>query len=147
MKHIVGMCLVIIMIIGSCSQPGNKFPQGAWQLVQVLNVSGNKVVKYFPTSMPGSDIKMWSEGHFMFVGRFQNDTSYTDNFGGGRYTLDGNRYEEEIIYHSDKGYIGAKVKMLLEQRNDTLIQTFPVNEIGEPNKLHHFIEKYVRLDQ
>ena len=146
-KHIFSMLLVIIMIAGSCSQPGNEFPQGAWQLVQVFSVSGNKVVKYFPASLPGSDIKMWSEGHFMFVGRFQNDTSYTDNFGGGRYTLDGNRYEEEIIYHADKGYVGAKVKMLLEQRNDTLIQIFPVNEIGEPNKLQHFIEKYVRLDQ
>ena len=132
------------MIVG-CAQPKKKFPQGAWQLDQVLSVSGNKVVKYFPTSSPGSDIKMWSDSHFLFVGRFQNDTSFTDNFGGGKYTLDGNRYEEEIIYHSDSGYIGARVKMLLQLRNDTLIQTYPVNEIGEPNKNNHFVEKYVRL--
>jgi len=82
----------------------------------------------------------------MFVGRFQSDTTYTDNFGGGKYTLDGNKYEEEIIYNSNTGYVGAKVRMLLEQRNDTLIQTYPVNEIGEPNKNNHFVEKYVQLD-
>ncbi len=146
MKHIASTCLCIVLMIGSCSRPGSEFPRGAWQLVQVLSVSGNKAVKYFPASLPGSDIKMWSEGHFMFVGRFQNDTSFTDNFGGGRYTLDGNRYEEEIIYHSDKNYIGAKVKMLLQLKNDTLFQFYPVNEIGEPNKLRYYIEKYVRLD-
>ncbi len=146
MKRPVYFFLVIALIAISCSQSKNKFPQGSWQLVQVLNVSGNKVIKYFPTSFPGSDIKMWSKGHFMFVGRFQNDTTITDNFGGGKYTLNGNRYEEEIVYHSSKNYIGAKVKMLLEQRNDTLVQIYPVNEIGEPNKNNHFVEKYVRLD-
>jgi opacity protein-like surface antigen len=146
MKHIIYIFLFIMAITASCTHAKSKFPQGAWKLDQVLNVSGNKVVKYFPTSTPGSDIKMWSEGHFLFVGRFQNDTSYTDNFGGGLYTLDGNRYEEEIMYHSSKEYIGAKVKMLLELRHDTLIQTYPVNDIGEPVRQNYFIEKYVRLN-
>lgn len=146
MRHIIYMVLLIAATAGGCTNLRREFPQGAWKLDQVLSVSGNKVVKYFPASNPGSDIKMWSDGHFLFVGRFQNDTSYTDNFGGGKYTLDGNRYEEEIVYHSRKDYIGAKVKMLMELRHDTLVQTYPVNEIGEPNRQNYFIERYVRLN-
>lgn len=143
-----GYCifLVIAAIAGSCTSSQSRFPQGAWKLDQVLNVSGNKVVKYFPAGSPGSDIKMWTKGHFLFVGRFQNDTSFTDNYGGGKYTLNGNIYEEEIMYHSSRNYIGTRVRMVLELRHDTLVQTYPVNEIGEPNKQNFYIERYVRLE-
>jgi hypothetical protein len=38
------------------------------------------------------------------------------------YTLDGNKYEEQILWHYNQKSVGNKVKMLWELKNDTLIQ-------------------------
>ena len=100
----------------------------------------------FPGSTTGSDIKMWTENHFLTVGRFQMDTTFMDNGVGGTYTLDGNKYEETILYMPGQNGTGQKVKMLLELRNDTLIQTWPVDENGQIDKTNYSVEKYIRLD-
>jgi len=100
----------------------------------------------FPGSTTGSDIKMWTENHFLTVGRFQMDTTFIDNGVGGTYTLDGNQYEETILYMPGQNGTGQKIKMLLELRNDTLIQTWPVDENGQIDKTNYSVEKYIRLD-
>lgn len=96
-----------------------------------------------------SGIKMWSDSYYVCVYRFTSDTSYEYSYSGGTYKLEGNKYEETVIYH-DKidipEMVGLKEMMLLEIRNDTLIQTYPVDENGKLLKSHTFIEKYVRLD-
>jgi hypothetical protein len=145
MKKLTFLGLIIALIIGSCTQQGSKLPQGAWQLVKLQYVHADSVVKIFPARYSGSDIKMWSEKHFLAVGRFKLDTTFIDNYVGGTYKLEGNRYDESIIYHGDKNSIGKTVKMLLELRNDTLIQTYPVDDNGKPVVAIYYIEKYVRL--
>ena len=139
------LSLMISLIISSCTQQKSSPIEGAWQFVSSKAMAGDTLISQFPrTNYLGSDIKMWSKNHFVFVGRFKSDTTFSDNYGGGTYKLDGNRYEESILYHTNTSAVGMKVKMLLEIRNDTLIQKWPADENWNlPEKFS--TEKYVRL--
>jgi hypothetical protein len=147
MKKNILLILIIPLLIGSCVQQENKFPQGAWKLVQSQGTTtdslGNVVsIDYHPIVT-----KMWSEKNFSFIGQWQQDTLIRDFYGGGTYKLDGNRYEETETYHwsRPKTVLNDKYKMLLELRNDTLIQTYPVDDNGQIDKTHYYVEKYIRL--
>jgi hypothetical protein len=138
---------MISLIIGSCTQQKSSQIEGTWQFVSAKGMAGDTVKIQFPsTALTGSDIKMWSKNHFVFVGRFKRDTTFSNNYGGGTYKLDGNRYEESILYHTNTSAVGNKVKMLLEIRNDTLIQTYPVDDNGQIKKSGYYVEKYIKLD-
>lgn len=63
---------------------------------------------------------------------------------GGTYTLEGNKYMENVIYHANKEYVGTKVRLLLEIRNDTLTQSYPADENWKLS-VKYSIEKYVRV--
>ena len=89
---------------------------------------------------------MWSKGYVLYVGRYKSDTTFIDGYGGGPYKLDGKRYEENIQFFSFQSSVGQTVKMLLEIRNDTLIQTWPADDNGQINKSNFRQEKYIRLD-
>jgi len=102
--------------------------EGAWQLVYCKWAN---VDETFPAQIQSSDIKMWSGGHFTFVGHFKTDTASLDNYGGGIYKLDGKKYGENVIYHANKKAIGSRPKMLLEIRNDSLKQKYPTNDNWE----------------
>lgn len=133
------------LLLGSTPQQGSSI-EGAWKLVHATVVRNGALAGEFPESWSGNDMKMWSHGHFTFVGRMKSDTTYTDYYGGGKYTLQGNRYQEEIEFHMVPGLIGTTAKMLLEVRSDTLIQTWPVKDDGQIDKDNFYEEKYVRLD-
>jgi len=146
MKKLFFLNLIIAFMIGSCIQQESKFPQGAWDLIQGDAVyGGDSVVNLTPDLYNGRDVKIWSEHNYNYVGRFKHDTSFLEHYGGGTYTINGNRYEENIIWDYKKDAVGVKVKMLLELRNDTLFQIFPVDEKGEPNQDFHYVQRYVRL--
>ena len=89
---------------------------------------------------------MWSEKNFMFVGRWQQDSVTIDNYGFGTYILNGNEYEETVMYHFMKEYQDQKIKMTLELKNDTLVQVYhPVDSTGKSIENISSVEKYVRL--
>jgi hypothetical protein len=87
---------------------------------------------------------MFSKDYFTFVGHLALDTMTQENYGGGTYTLDGEKYVEDVIYHSGKSYIGTKVRILMEIRHDTLIQRWPVDENWKLAEKYS-TEKYVRV--
>jgi hypothetical protein len=118
---------------------------GAWKLVSLQSYSGDSAI-YDLSKVSGSQMKMWSDSNFLFVGRFMLDTVILNNYGGGTYTLEGNSYKENIIYHTEKENIGTAIKIILEIKNDTLTQTYPLQEDGQVNKSNYTIEKYVRLN-
>jgi len=124
----------------------NSQLEGAWKLVDANSFSEGKVVNHFQVNFTGSQIKVWTKNHFMFVGLFNSDSITTNSYGGGTYKLEGNRYEENILYHTYPDAVGNKVKMLLEIKNDTLIQTWPVNKEGQIDKNKFRIEKYIRAE-
>lgn len=145
MRTIVFLGLVITLIIGSCDKNERKSLQGAWQMVQMQRIDGGKVTNYFSDRYTVNQIKMWSENHFMFVGKYEVDTTILYRYGVGTYTLEGNIYEEDILYHFSKSYEGQKNKIWLDIKNDTLLHIFPVDNTGKPNQTTHWIEKYIRL--
>jgi hypothetical protein len=141
MKKIILLGLIISLIISCTTQEKKSSIEGAWQLVYGKWSASEGT---FPMQIQGSDIKIWSKEYFSFVGQLKLDTVLLDNFGGGTYSLDGNRYQENVIYHVNKNAVGSQPKMLLEIRNDSLIQKYPTNDnwelAGEYN-----IEIYKRL--
>jgi hypothetical protein len=149
MKKTFFLGLITVLIMGSCAQKESKFPQGAWQYVQMLKVYKDSVVNQFPAKLTGSNIKMWTEHNFENVGRYtKNDGTIVNHYGGGTYKIEGNRYEETILYHMNSDAIGWKIKMLLELRNDTLYLINPVDDNGKPAPKRdgaYTIEKYVRI--
>jgi hypothetical protein len=146
-KWLLGLsCLMItLLILGSTPQKGSSI-EGAWRLVHATVVDSGSVVGEYPGRWMGDDMKMWSRGYFSFVGRMKSDTAFSDSYGGGRYKLDGKHYEEEIQYHMVPALVGKTMKMWMEIRNDTLVQTWPVGENGQIDKKNFREEKYIRLD-
>jgi hypothetical protein len=145
MKNIILSVLIIWLILSACAGPGTKGPQGTWQMVQMQMVEGKKVTNYFSENYKINQTKMWDGNHFIFVGKYEVDTTTTYRFGVGTFTLNGNLYEENIQYHFDKSYEGTKNLIWLEIKNDTLLHIFPVDKTGQANVSRHWIEKYVRL--
>lgn len=144
MKRSVFLALIVWLMAG-CSSADKKSPvEGAWKLAHEFIKSGDRIDK-FPVNITGGEIKVWSGSTFVFVGRFKQDSVFTDSYGGGTFKLDGNRYEEEVLYHADEDYRGKKVKILLEIKNDTLIQTYPVNDNWQVDPEKYSVEKWVRI--
>jgi hypothetical protein len=146
MKANIIFNLMISIIMLGCTPQKTSPIEGTWKLVYGIWTSNDTVVYEFPGKLTGSQIKMWSKDYFVFAGRFKIDTAFSDNSGGGRYKLQGNRYEEDIQYHTETTAVGKTAKMLLEIRNDTLIQTWPLLDNGQIDKSNFDQEKYVRLD-
>ncbi len=145
MKKPALFIFVLFMTYGIFAQ--EKLPIiGAWNLVQAYTKSDNRTLSEFPVTYVGSQCKIWTVHNYLFVGRFKEKGTLSDSYGGGTYTLDGNKYEEIIQYNNNPRLIDKKVIMLLEIKNDTLIQTFPVSENGEIMKNgQYFIYKYTRI--
>ena len=75
------------------------------------------------------------------------DTVTLNNYGWGIFKLsEGNKYEESITYHHlSESSIGTTIKMLIEVRNDTLIQRWPTDENWKLAEKYS-TEKYIRLE-
>lgn len=133
--------LLIILIIGGCTQEEKSPIEGAWDLVY-----GNWRVmeETYPADIGGGQIKMYSKGHFTHVGQFSLDT-IVDNHGCGSYTLDGNRFEEKIIYRYGGTDQGKNIRLLVDVENDTLVIRWPVDDNWKLSERYN-IEKYIRLD-
>lgn len=143
MKKIAILILFISLVLLSCRQKEVKSPiQGVWKLVYAEHPS----MQYsYPGNIAGDQIKMWTATHFTFDGTFKVDTNNMDSYGWGTYTLNGNKYIESISLHTNKSSIGNKVNMLLEIRNDTLIQKFPTDEQWNLQENYN-TEKYIRIE-
>ena len=140
--------LIISIIVWSCNpnEKQHRKIDGAWSLVYYKSISPDTVIgRYFGKDVIGSQAKVWSQGHFVFVGRFKVGNKEIDNYGGGTYTLEGSQYIETILYHKNKKWLGTQPKMLVEIKGDTLYQTWPVNDMWKVDKNNYTIEKYARL--
>ena len=148
MKAKIIFGLMISFLIFSCSpnEKQHRKIDGAWSLVYYKTVAKDTVVgRYVGKDVIGSQVKVWSQNHFVFVGRFKVGTKEMDNYGGGTYTLQGSQYIETILYHKNHQWVGTQPKMLIEIKKDTLYQTWPVNDMWQIDKSNYTIEKYVRL--
>lgn len=143
--RLIFLCPMILLIINSCTQQKSNSLQGAWELVSWKHHSGDTIDSQFPGNYTGSDIVILSENHILSVGRFKKDTTFIDNYVGAKYTLEGNHFEETLLYFPKTEMVGNVVKQILELRNDTLIKTYPADDNWEIVKSNYYVEKYIRL--
>jgi hypothetical protein len=149
MKKIIFLGLIIALIIGSCTQQEVKSPiEGPWQVVSWQRIAGDTLQWKLGVDFIGNEIKSWSKSHFLFVGRYERkkDTTFIDNYGGGTYKLDGAHCDESYVYFVDQKMVGTSQRILLEVKNDTLIQTWPCDENWQINKSNHNVQKLVRVE-
>ena len=146
MKKLFLLSLIIPILLASCTQETASPMEGAWKLAYEYEYKGDISTMIFPGTSEGSEIKLWSGDRWALVGVFIEDSIMTDNFGGGKFTLEGTNYQEIVEFHSATQYLGQTVKLFLEIRNDTLIQIWPVDEQGQPVKSHYYMEEWVRME-
>ena len=146
MKKPIFPGLIILFLFTTCTRQETTYPQGAWKLIQTQSIQNGEATITYPGLLIGNEYKMWSEKNFMFVGRWEEDTIITDNYGYGTYTLDGNQYVETVLNHFVNNYEGKSLKMTLELKNDTLIQVYhPVDSTGRQSENVSSVEKYIRM--
>jgi hypothetical protein len=146
MKREFLLCLFIPFILGSCNREKFSPMEGAWKLAYEYEVVDHQSTLVYPNDSRGSEIKMWSGDRWALVGVFIQDSTVTDNFGGGTFTLDGTFYREIVEYHSAAEYLGQTVQLFLEINGDTLTQIWPVDNNGKPEEDHYSMEKWVRFN-
>lgn len=140
---IIGTLFLLILI--GCKQEQVNPIEGAWHMFYAKTIVQDSTVREFPLTYHGGDMKMWTKNHWSFVAHYTEDTTSFDAYGEGTYTLNGNIYVENVVFHSNKDYMGQKIRMLMTVKNDTLIQIWPVDEDGEINKSDCTIERYTRM--
>ena len=145
MKKTLFLSILVMLLIAGCSQEPANPVVGAWDLIYAKQVVNDSTTSTFPGDYQGSQVKMWCNNYWMFVGEYTQDTITDNNFGGGSYTLDGLVYKETIKYHSTADYVGQTLRMRIVVENDTLIQVWPANETGEIDKSNYTSEKYVKV--
>jgi len=144
MKTKLILLFAVILLIFSCNS--SKSPVvGAWKLVSMKFIDSGKLVTTFPCdTLKGSDVKVWTNNYFESIGNFIIPKDTINNYVGGKYTLIGNHYTEYIEYFAVKSVIGTSTKILLEVKNDTLVQSYPTDENFKLGK-SYTIEKYIRV--
>ena len=117
MKNLI-CCLVISVFLLACTQEEKSPIEGAWKNVLFQVISTDSLGKTITIDYKIDVVKMWSEKNFSFIGQWNQDSIIKDFYGGGTYKLDGNKYEENVVYHfSRPGKIwDYNLKGLLEIR-------------------------------
>ncbi len=131
--------------MAGCVKQSAKPPiEGAWKLIYMKGPT-DSIVYEFPGNLSGSQAKMWAGNHFTVVGKLLIDTLTYYNYVMGTFTLEGEKYTENIEIHTSPEYAGKTINLKLVIKNDTLTQIWPLNDEGEPVENAN-IEKYVRFD-
>jgi hypothetical protein len=146
MKPYIIILLLMSVPAGIFAQSGKTKIAGAYNLVRLQDMFNGRLTGEFPVTSKGSQMKIWTDRNYIFTGHFVEGNSAKDTYGGGTYTIDGNKYEEVVMYHSKKDYLDEVVDMKLEIRGDTLIFSYPVDSHGELlKKGYSHIYKYIPI--
>lgn len=145
MKTSLFLLVIISMIIGGCAEQKKSSIEGTWQVVSWRNMAGDSLVWELGDHFSGTEMKIWSVDHFAFVGRYKQDTTFIDNYGGGTYKLDGIQCVESYQYFVDQKMVGTTQKLLIEIKNDTMTQTWPVDDNWQIVKSKYNIQKLIRI--
>lgn len=142
--------LIIILTLVSCNgktqESSSASIEGTWKLVSgTLIENGEEIVTDYTKNV--SFIKIINETHFAFLQHDLNkgqDSSAVFVAGGGKYSLDNDRYTEHLEYCSAREWEGNDFSFTITIKLDTLTQTGieKVENLGV-NRMN--IEKYVRI--
>ena len=120
---------------------------GTWQLLSETKIT-NTDTTFTASGKDQQMIKILNETHFSFLKHDLNKgkDSATATFvaGGGRYTLKGNEYTEELDYCNAREWEGHRFAFTLLLQQDTLIQSGR-EKIEGTDIDRVIIEKYARV--
>ncbi|MBA4145113.1 MAG: hypothetical protein C0523_05070 [Cytophaga sp.] len=120
---------------------------GTWRLLSETKMT-NTDTTFTASGKDQQMIKILNETHFSFLKHDLNKgkDSATATFvaGGGRYTLKGNEYTEELDYCNAREWEGHRFSFTLLLQQDTLIQSGR-EKIEGTDIDRVIIEKYVRV--
>ena len=129
MKHTcVWLTLVFCVTLFGCLGERRNQLEGTWRFVAGGNTAADTTYDYARMGYDG--LKMYCDNHFMFVGRFGQNDSAENNYGGGTYTLEGNILTEVIRYFPVPAMIGDTLSYEVRFSGDTLTQQGP-RKIGK----------------
>ena len=146
MKTIILLSLIILVSFNSSCQQEKSPIEGTWEMVSGKWTLADSTIFEYPGNIKDlGQLFMYSKNYFIFCGRFRPDTVTMDNYGGGTYQFDENKYEETILYFPNPDNIGIKLAFELVIKNDTLIKTGPIG--GDEKKFGtKLTEVYIRKD-
>jgi hypothetical protein len=147
MKFLSLFLVFVFLLSCTTSAQEKKNPiEGTWELVSAKWTSPD-TTSFFPITDHDRQIKMISRSHFVWISQ---DTSRKDvyGFGGGKYTLDGDKYTEHIEMFLSPEWIGKSVTFKMKVEGDTLIQSgkMPLKKLGLADYDLETYEVYKRTD-
>jgi hypothetical protein len=134
MKKLLGSFCLILFLFLFCQKQSYNI-QGAWKLVYQKITTPDTCIVY---TFNKPQIKLFTKSYFSFG--YQDSTEAIS--GGGKYTLDGKKSVESILYFVDPSYINKKITYTVEIKGDTLYQSGMVDSARNM----FFSEKYIRLE-
>jgi hypothetical protein len=101
--------------------------EGAWKLKSLHSKWADGTEYKIPGNAAGTQIKMFSRKHVLFVGHLAAKDRSLENFGGGIYILKGDEYIETLQYHAVKELVGKTHHFKLTIDGNTMTQMGPVD--------------------
>ena len=136
-----------MLLIGTgCTTDETNQIEGVWKVVGWDMYKGDSLFWSMSSNLHGDEILIYAKEYFNWAGRYSLDTTFWNNFGGGTYTLDGSHMEQTILYYGNPERIGGTVKLLWEYKNDTAVQTWPLDENWNLETGSYSIQKWVRIE-
>jgi hypothetical protein len=120
--------------------------EGAWKLKSLHSKFNDGTEYNLPGNVIGSQIKMFSKNHVLFVGQLASEEKTLNNYGGGAYTLKGDDYIETLQYDAMKELVGKTHRFKLTIEGKTLTQMGPVDPEEQKRLGTTLTEVYEKMD-
>jgi hypothetical protein len=134
--------LLCASLLGCVSEKKNAI-EGTWRVVSGTMKTADTTSSYSQADLFG--MKMIFDNHWAIFGQGLRGGDTLAYYGGGTYTLEGNKYTESIKYNIVKSRIGKVIPFEVEVRNDTLIQKGPPKTAEYANSKWELCEIWVRM--
>lgn len=143
--------LLTMTLVFSCTSQPKPEPQseiiGTWKLIQgTIIEAGDTTATDYTDGI--SFIKIINESHFAFfnhdLNKGQDSATAVFVAGAGEYTLEGNKYTENLEYCSGRPWEGHEFEFTITVEGDKLVQE-GLEEIEDQGVNRLIKEEYIRL--
>lgn len=140
------LCIAVLFAalqsVAFASEPSKSPLEGSWELISAKWPQGE-----LPGEYSGGLLKIYSKGHFLFVGHTNDKKgAIQERFGGGTFTLHGEEYSETIAYHVVPRLVGQTVRFQMRITGDRMTIRGPVVGKGEQEPGFKLVEVYRKVD-
>ena len=121
--------------------------KGTWKLISTTTIEKGDTT-YSKPDTTQEMIKIINDTHFAFLKHDLNkgkDSSAAFVAGGGKYTLNENKYAEHLEYCNYREWENNKFDFKVTLKNDTLVQT-GIEKVADIGVDREIIETYIRVN-